>query len=212
MQLQRLHRAKSQPEWATVAVSRQNRWQRVASKTNGYVTPGNAATLLGLCLCLVGLMLLGQHHYWSGLVLVGIGRACDLLDGMIAEATGTKSPLGETMDATVDKIIGVVALLVFWIAGIAPAWVLVVLFLPQLVISILATRAYYQQARLHPSHLGKTSMALAWVSLLGFSLTQAATTVSAALLAVLYAAAIVSGIMGCFVIKDYLRDIRSARP
>jgi cardiolipin synthase len=206
-----LHRAKSQPEWASVAVAQQNQWQRLAAQTNGYLTPGNVITVLGLALCLAGLLLLLQPNYWAALVLVGVGRGFDLLDGWLAEATGTKSPLGEMMDATVDKIIGVAALFIFWIAAIAPGWVLLVLFLPQMVISVIATRAYYQQARLHPARLGKSSMALAWVCLLGFCLAKATTSDSAVIHGVLYAAAIVSGILGCLVIKDYLRDIRSAR-
>jgi cardiolipin synthase len=207
-----LHRAQARPEWSAVTPDQRNSWQRLAAQTAGILTPGNLMTVAGVFLVAIGLVLLLNEQYWLSLVLVSVGRAFDLLDGWMADATGTKSPLGELFDATADKIVGIATLVVFFLSEIAPIWVLFMVFIPQIVISFMAVPAYFRHATLHPSRFGKNSMALGWVCLLGFWLIKSLGTDNAILLAIFDALAIASAVMGLMAIKAYRSDLKSADP
>jgi phosphatidylglycerophosphate synthase len=169
----KLHRTTGQPDWFNIEPSRRNAAQRLAAATGGIATPGNLVTIMGLAIVILGLAAVANHHFWLGLASLAIGRLLDLVDGWLAEASGTKSPLGELLDATVDKL-GTLAtvVVIFWIR-ITPWWVLLALVLPHLIISIIAINARRRHRPLHPSVLGKLSMAAAWVTLLGLVLLQA---------------------------------------
>ncbi len=99
---QNLHRAGRKPDWHSAP--ERNIWQKLAATTHGIVTPGNVATTIGLGLVGNGLYDIRKGSYVRGIAKVIGGRSFDLVDGMLAEATDTKSPLGEAYDATVDKV------------------------------------------------------------------------------------------------------------
>lgn len=162
-----LHRTSGQPDWEKVNTATYNMWQRLASATHGVMTPGNIITAAGLLLVVFGLIGLLQSQYWWGISLLLIGRSADLLDGWVAEATDTKSPLGELCDATADKLGTALTLIVLFIVHIAPWWVLIGVMVPHAIIAIMAIAAQLQGRRLHPSYIGKVSMATAWIGLLG---------------------------------------------
>lgn len=62
--------------------------------------PASFITLLGVILCLIGAFKLSQP---SGLWLILVGRAMDLIDGPVSRATRA-SRFGGMFDATADKI------------------------------------------------------------------------------------------------------------
>lgn len=173
-----LHRTTGKPDWETTDVTQQNLWQRWAAQTNGLVTLGNILTIVGFGVVVVGLVALLQHHYWAGVIGLVTGRLCDIADGWLAELTGTKSPLGELLDAGLDKLGTILTIVVFFVAGVAPWWIVGALLLPHGIISIITIRALGKNIRLHPSRLGKLSMAVAWISLVGLVLVQATNTTS----------------------------------
>jgi phosphatidylglycerophosphate synthase len=147
----------------------------MAAKTNGVLTPSNAVTMLGFGLVIWGFVDIAAKQYWLGLALVLIGRLADLLDGWLAQITATKSPIGEFLDATVDKLCGLVALIVLYATGIVPRWVLLAIFLPQIAISLVAVIDFIGKRgrQHHPALAGKISMALSWITLGGFVFLKA---------------------------------------
>ena len=103
-----LHRQAGVPEWETIPREQWNQWQRRANATNGWDTPGNRESLKGLIATTTGLYLMTRPEKiakLSGVGLIGYGRYKDIKDGKKADETGTKSPLGESIDAGVDKVL-----------------------------------------------------------------------------------------------------------
>lgn len=162
-----LHRTHQHPDWHAVAAEDRSVWQRLAAATRGIVTPGNIITLVGLTMVLAGLGALLGQYYWLAGALVLAGRLCDLLDGWAADATGTKSPLGELVDATVDKIETGAAFVAVLIAQLLPWWIVALLLAVQVMIAVIALAARRHKVALHPSRRGKVAMALIWVLIVG---------------------------------------------
>lgn len=211
-----LHRIDGQPEWANIPKSKQNIWQRVAVRTNGIVTPGNIVTITGLCVVVFALQQLAIAHYWVAAAALAAGRMLDIVDGLLADKTGTKSPFGELLDATVDKIGTFLTGVVFVISAIAPLWLILAVLLPYIATTLIVFYAHFARVRLHPSQVGKIGMAVAWVSLVGFVIAKAAHAPlgsSVLGLAVSFLAMLAAG-MATFATAQYARDLRIklARP
>ena len=206
-----LHRTTGTPDWHAIDPSKRNFWQRCAVVTHGVVTPGNLVTIVGLILVLWGLIVLIVGDYWLAGGLVLVGRLCDLLDGWAADATQTKSPLGELMDATADKIETAAALVAIWVAGVAPWWLVLGLIATQLLISGIAVIARRRGVELHPSRRGKLAMAFIWVLLVGLVVLKA-TQVAAS---VTFLTSLVAGgaviILVLFVAGEYAQQLRRVK-
>jgi phosphatidylglycerophosphate synthase len=167
-----LHRTTGKPDWLAVPPQSWGVWQRLAGRTRGVVTPSNGVTLAGFALVLIGLFAVLNQQYLLGTVLLTIGRLCDILDGWLAELTGTKSPLGEFLDAAVDKILTILTVAAFFIASIAPTWVLIALVTPHILIALILFGWRIRKVIFHPSMAGKLSMAGVWLSLLVYALAH----------------------------------------
>lgn len=168
-----LHYTTGQPDWETVKAKNWNIWQRWAAATRGVATLPNVVSLIGLVIVLASLVALLNDRYWVGAVGLVLGRLCDLADGWLAELTGTKSPLGEVVDATFDKIGTLLTVVVFFVAELAPQGLLIALVIPQIIITLISLRAFARGNRFHPSPLGKISMAVAWLSMLVYAFEDA---------------------------------------
>jgi cardiolipin synthase len=168
-----LHRSTAHPDWETVNPAELTSVQRVAKATHGLLTPPNAITVLGLIIVIVGLIFLINQEYWTGLILLVIGRLLDIVDGIVADKTGTKSHVGEIFDAAADKTGTILTIVVLVIAGIAEWWIIAALLIPQVTIPLVS---YYKKrggSGVHPTRTGKISMALAWVGIAGLLLITA---------------------------------------
>lgn len=206
-----LHRSKSTPDWLLIPVARRNRWQRVAKKTNGIVTPANAVTIIGLGIAGTGIAAMLTHHFWWAIILLSVGRLLDVADGVIADKTGTKSGLGELLDATVDKVVTVLTVMALFIAHTAPVWLLVVFILPHLIISIIVVYGRARKLRLHPSRLGKTTMLLVWIAIPLLLVINALEVGPSSLSAqAVYAVLLISAAFGFITAYSYLP--KSGRP
>lgn len=202
----KLHRATRKPDWARISRRHRNFWQRLAMATNGVVTLGNLLTLIGFVMVVVGLVELVQQHYWSGVWILFVSRLLDIADGWAAELTGTKSPLGEALDAGLDKLSVLLAIIVFLTCSIIPVWAVVVLVAPHVIIAAISGAAIRRGHRLHPSLAGKISMALGWFTLGGFLLMKAANVGAASWLAwVTYVLTAGSAVAGFYAIQSYVR-------
>jgi phosphatidylglycerophosphate synthase len=161
----KLHYTNGKPDWESVDRNARNRWQRLAAASQGVLTPGNVVSLCGLVLVGVGFRELLVHHIGRATLWIGLGRVLDIVDGMVANATGTKSPLGEAIDAIFDKL-GTLAVLVGAVVEhIVPGWVAALIVLHHLSNSVVAYIGWRHQAKIHPTEGGKLSMTFEWLAL-----------------------------------------------
>lgn len=204
-----LHRADKQPEWEAVPTNERNAWQRVAATTSGFVTPANAITVIGLLIVLFGLQQLLAGEYWVAAGALVVGRLLDIVDGVVADKTGTKGPLGELMDAGADKIGTFITVVALAVDHTAAYWLLAVVVMPQIIIALIVSYITARKQRFHPSRIGKLSMAVAWFGLVGFVVIAANKYDSAVLSIVVTLLAILSGVMASYATIGYLRDART---
>ncbi|CAN5151476.1 hypothetical protein BH09PAT3_BH09PAT3_2660 [soil metagenome] len=159
-----LHRANGN-DWSTIPAKEQSGWQRLAAKTNGIITPGNLVSIIGCVLVLLGIVLLAKESYGLGILLVLLGRSADLLDGFVANLTKTKSPLGEAVDASIDKFEAFVAVLVLFIKGAIPIYLALPVALHTVFGTVMFLLAQRRSGRLHPGQIGKLATATEWLAL-----------------------------------------------
>ena len=167
-----LHRTGKQGEWVDIDPSEQNRWQKLAEQTNGVITPGNAVSVVGALAVGAGLLDISQGRTTSGIVKIGLGRVGDIMDGKVAAKTGTKSPIGEGVDAVIDKTELGAALPVLLskkiISGTAFGSVLGL----NLANAGVSAVAKHRKAEVHPSKAGKLATFGQWLAI-GFYMLSA---------------------------------------
>lgn len=161
----KLHTASAHPDWQDVTPASRNIWQKIAAATHSVLTPGNILSLAGIVLVGIGLYEIYYYRPIFGLALVAVGRLADIADGWVADRTGTKSPMGEKVDATFDKIITFGALIVLVASKDLPLVVAICIAIITLVTSIVSLTASVHKRPLHPSRIGKYGMALLWVAI-----------------------------------------------
>ena len=159
-----MHQADTTAEWLAIPASDRTVWQRIAHATNGVVTPGNIMSVIGLVMVVCGLLMLVRQQYVASFLLVGIGRIADILDGAIAHATKTKSPLGEALDAGIDKIELAAAMVALFIAQLAPIWLLTAVVIVNGCIAFVSAMAKARHVTLHPVRTGKLATFILWIS------------------------------------------------
>jgi phosphatidylglycerophosphate synthase len=92
---------------------------------------------------------------------------------MIAERTGTKSPLGEAVDAVCDKL-GVLAVLpTVAVQLIVPWWAFAVIVLRHAANSVIAAIGWRRKSAIRPVRSGKLSTLFEWTALAWFMLAKA---------------------------------------
>jgi phosphatidylglycerophosphate synthase/diacylglycerol kinase family enzyme len=160
----KLHHSGTKPDWEAVTLDERNRWQTVAASTNGLVTPGNVVSLLGASLSLAGISQAVSGNYSPALGLLIVGRSLDALDGAIADMTGTKSPVGKFVDAGLDKLVIVVAMVGLASVGLLPAWLALSILTLNALTVLAAYKARRRQIVLQPSAIGKIAMMAYWAA------------------------------------------------
>ncbi len=167
-----LHRVDKKPDWELIDSEERSRFQRIAAKSNGFITPGNGITLAGGALVAAGLEDIYNGHTYRGIGLATAGRFADLFDGMVAHKTGTKSAKGEALDAGMDKLAAVGALGVLAVKELVPIQA-IGLFGAQNVVNAIATAiAKKRGTEIHASKSGKLNTVYQWVSLGLFTLSK----------------------------------------
>jgi len=163
-----LHRVNKVPDWEKVHPSRRKRLQKIAAATGGIATLGNVLTIAGATCVASGLIDVHQGRTRRGTWKIGIGRVIDIFDGIVADKTQTKSPLGEALDATVDKVAMAGIVFVFAKKNIISkrtAWHIATQNLANVAVTG-AARAL--DIDIHPSAAGKQTMLLQGMTL-GFN-------------------------------------------
>ncbi len=200
----KLHRSRKQADWARLGRKRRNGWQRLAARTSGVVTLGNVFTLIGLLIVAAGLILIVQESYLLGLVLLVVGRLCDLLDGWLADLTATKSPLGALFDATADKVETAATVIVLVATGLLPIWLALAVLLPHAITAVLSLNAGLRGRPFQPSRAGKASMAIAWLGLAAVVLAAVVPGSGGLILGVAYGVCAMATVVGLGASRDYL--------
>ncbi len=166
-----LHRIENnQPDWEN-GDKNLNVFQKIASKTHSVVTPGNLTTSVGLGLVIYGSTKIGSNLPES-VGLVTVGRLADIADGMVANVSGTKSPLGEKLDAVADKI-GILAAasgIIYY--NTVPLPVTLGIVAQNAFNSVVSVKAKTDDnIELHSSRSGKLSAVSQWLTLGFFALS-----------------------------------------
>lgn len=167
----KLHHTSGSPDWENIPPEARNRWQRVAAGTQGIVTLPNFLSVVGFGLVAAGLWCIVQGNVLGGTGLVAAGRLCDILDGMVAASTGTKSPLGEATDAGFDKLSAITALIVLGVEHIVPRWAVAIIGAQNMTNVIIGIIGRHRRLLVHPVRTGKIATALEWAAFLCFIMT-----------------------------------------
>jgi phosphatidylglycerophosphate synthase len=156
-----LHRAEVS-DWDKLSLVELNFWQKLAARTYGIVTPANFISIIGAALVIYGLYAATHDSLTIGVIAILVGRYADVLDGAIADFTKTKSPIGEALDATIDKVLLGLALIVLLLNHLLPLWVGFTMAFYGLCNIVLFAVGRLEKVRLHPSLTGKAATALEW--------------------------------------------------
>lgn len=160
-----MHRANKQADWELIDSSEHNIFQKVASKTKGVVTPANAISVAGLILTVQGARNIKKHNDKIAILQIGLGRALDVVDGIVANKTGTKSPLGEAVDATFDKLAVASCLPPLYKRQIISRRFAGALAVQNLTNSALTVIAKTRGQEIHPDKAGKDSAFQSWTAI-----------------------------------------------
>lgn len=154
-------------DWYNLPSDQRSPLQRMAAQSLGIITIGNAATLIGAGLTLIGLFLAFGGSLHSGLIMAAVGRLLDIFDGHLARHTKTSSPVGEALDAGFDKLTVVVAMTLFLLSSDMPvALIFVLLLVEEITTAAITIWARRQGIVVHPSRLGKYTTFCLWTAVL----------------------------------------------
>jgi len=207
-----LHYSIGAPDWEKTTTAKRNYWQRLAAATKGWLTPGNCISFLGLLLVISGLLDMANGHLWRGLLVVAFGRLLDIVDGAVADKTGTKSWIGEGVDAVCDKIGALDALIIFALMGIVYWPVAALIGLQHGAAGLVSMAAKRLNAPIHPRKTGKLATLGEWTALVCLASNYAAHWPVGSWLAIAsYLLIAVSLGLGSYATWRYIRTYRRAK-
>jgi phosphatidylglycerophosphate synthase len=209
-----LHRAGKHSDWQNVSEAKRNWWQKQADRTHGLVTPGNIVSAFGALLVAASLVYFLRGSWGWGLILLFAGRLADVADGIVAACTHTKSPIGEAVDAALDKFTLLGALIVFVVTGIVPILAILLIAIFNGANAAFGLLARARKHSIHPSQLGKITAVFQWLAILvyvlaavlssgGFEVAAAIATSSAVV------SLLISLILGLFTVAGYAIDAKN---
>jgi CDP-diacylglycerol--glycerol-3-phosphate 3-phosphatidyltransferase len=95
-----------------------------------------------------------NHAYWATAVFV-VAMATDQVDGWLARRRGTASPLGSLLDPVADKVLILAALVMLIGEGVAPAWMVALIVVREILVSGLRLAAIEKGVVLGARDLGR---------------------------------------------------------
>lgn len=148
-----------------------NLWQELSAATYGFVTPGNIISFIGGVLIVLGFLQIVNESWFTGVVLVGLGRLMDILDGHFARLTKTTNTLGEFVDVVTDKLVALFALVVILRHELIPAFIILLIAFQNIVnvaAFSIAARRKSDKLGTHVSRFGKLATFYSWVTIVCF--------------------------------------------
>lgn len=169
-----LHRLQNNNnDWDSVPDTDLTILQRIAKKSHGILTLANVITITSTVAVINGLADFANGQRTSGVLKVMVGRAGDLADGAIADATGTKGRIGRDLDPTVDAIQLAVALPILEHTGYLPLIPAVLMGSSKVIDTLGAVAARARSRELNPTHEGKIGAFAFWTGIGSFMLRGA---------------------------------------
>ncbi len=202
-----LHNPGNKPDWELKTSKKSSVWHQIAIATNGVLTPGNIISLSGLLLVIWGAHKIYYGEWQLGLVVVIIGRLFDLVDGVVAERTKTKSQLGELVDTTCDKLSVLVILVVTYSSDSINLVLFGFLALHHLYMSLFGV-TFGRRYHLHTNQIGKLAMFFSWVAISAAILSTKLPHVITTSLAIAISIAYIS--VAIFAMYSYYLDLQQA--
>jgi len=95
-----------------------------------------------------------NHAYWATAVFV-VAMATDQIDGWLARRSGTSSALGTLLDPVADKVLVLAALVMLIGEGVAPAWMIALIVVREILVSGLRLAAVERGVVLGARDLGR---------------------------------------------------------
>jgi CDP-diacylglycerol---glycerol-3-phosphate 3-phosphatidyltransferase len=95
-----------------------------------------------------------NHEYWATSVFV-VAMATDQIDGWLARRRGISSPLGKLLDPVADKVLILAALVMLIGEGVAPAWMVALIVVREILVSGLRLAAVERGVVLGARDLGR---------------------------------------------------------
>ena len=95
-----------------------------------------------------------NHAYWAT-ILFCLAMATDQADGRLARRRGTSSALGKLLDPVADKVLVLAALVMLIGEGVAPAWMVALIVVREILISGLRLAAVERGVVLGARDLGR---------------------------------------------------------
>jgi CDP-diacylglycerol---glycerol-3-phosphate 3-phosphatidyltransferase len=95
-----------------------------------------------------------NHAYWATAVFV-LAMATDQVDGWLARRRGTSSELGKLLDPVADKVLVLAALVMLVGLGVAPAWMIALIVVREILVSGLRLAAIERGVVLGARDLGR---------------------------------------------------------
>jgi CDP-diacylglycerol--glycerol-3-phosphate 3-phosphatidyltransferase len=95
-----------------------------------------------------------NHAYWATAVFV-VAMTTDQIDGWLARRRGTTSPLGKLLDPVADKVLILAALVMLVGEGVAPAWIVALIVVREILVSGLRLAAIERGVVLGARELGR---------------------------------------------------------
>ena len=143
----------------------------------GFSMRPNALSLLRIILTVPIVIALLKEQYFLVLVLFFSAGITDALDGWFAKQFSLQSRLGSILDPMADKILLTCTFIALYWVGILPFWLLLLIFLRDLII-VAATVGYFlgqegsEGERLQPTWISKLNTVLQIILVLFLVLAQ----------------------------------------
>jgi cardiolipin synthase len=168
-----LHELYTGAEWYAIPDGKRTKTQRLAARSLGVITPANGITLLGGIVTSIGLWAFWQGHGFLALGLITAGRLFDVLDGYVARHTHTSSPFGEGWDASMDKVVILLAAMTLIATQAVPWPLMLAIAALELITAMIVLLGRKLGVRVHPAKIGKYATFGLWSTLLLFVVAQA---------------------------------------
>jgi CDP-diacylglycerol--glycerol-3-phosphate 3-phosphatidyltransferase len=95
-----------------------------------------------------------NHAYWATTIFV-VAMATDQIDGWLARRSGTSTALGKLLDPVADKVLVLAVLVMLVGEGVAPAWMVALIVVREILVSGLRLAAVERGVVLGARDLGR---------------------------------------------------------